>query len=128
MQRDSVARLRGSPVRMVVLPQVHGNFVPGTTRTLEDRPLVNTRTLNDVDECLRVIWNIADALHHAQPGGLPAPENAWGLSCVVGSQASDHYSLPHVRPRKGSVSPRPHFFRFEHTHSGEAGVEFLLMR
>ena len=111
-----------------MLPQVHGNFVPGTTRTLEDRPLVNTRTLNDVDECLRVIWNIADALHHAQPGVMPTTEEARGLSCEVGSQVSDHSSLPHVRPRKGSVSPRPHFFRFEHTHSGEAGVEFLLMR
>jgi hypothetical protein len=110
MQRDSVARLRGSPVRMVVLPQVHGNFVPGTTRTLEDRPLVNTRTLNDVDECLRVIWNIADALHHAQPGVVPTPEEARGLSCEVGSHVSDHSSLPHVRPRKGLYHRAPIFF------------------
>ena len=51
-----------------MLPKVHGNFVPGTTRTVEDRPLVNTRALNDVDKCLRVIWNIADALHHLQTG------------------------------------------------------------
>jgi hypothetical protein len=82
-----------------VLPQVHGNFVAGTTRTLEDRPLVNTRTLNDVDECLHVIWNIADALHHLQTGVVPAPEEAWGLSCEVGSHVSDHSSLPQVRPR-----------------------------